>query len=117
MGQTQVSKLARQFKRMFSEAGLNALGTAVGFCKRERDVTPAENFRDTFTFTGRALFFTAMVLTVGFLLLCVSEFITLVRFGLLIGTGMMVSFLASITLLPAVLAALKPRFIWGKLDT
>ena len=54
-----------------------------------------------------------MVVTVGFLLLCISEFRTLVRFGLLIGTGMMVSFLASITLLPAVLAALKPRFIWG----
>ena len=80
---------------------------------RDRSASPAENFRDAFTFTGRALFFTAMVVTIGFMLLCVSEFTTLVRFGLLIGTGMMVSFLTSITLLPAVLGALKPRFLWA----
>jgi predicted RND superfamily exporter protein len=80
---------------------------------RENGGGAEEVFRDTFTFTGRALFFTVMVVTVGFMLLCVSEFRTLVRFGLLIGTGMVISFLASITLLPAVLAALKPRFIWG----
>ena len=58
------------------------------------------------------LFFTALVVTIGFLLLCVSEFRTLVRFGLLIGAGMMVSFLTSVTLLPAVVAATKPRFLW-----
>jgi len=75
------------------------------------DADPAEVFRDTFTFTGRALFYTAMVVAIGFMLLCVSEFRTLVRFGLLIGTGMLISFLTSITLLPAVLAALKPRFL------
>ncbi len=40
MGHTQVSKLARQFKKMFCEPGLNALGKAIGFCKRERDITP-----------------------------------------------------------------------------
>ncbi len=40
MGHTHVSKLATQFKRTFSEAALNALGKAVGFCKRERDITP-----------------------------------------------------------------------------
>ncbi len=40
MGHTQVSKLTRQFKKTFCEAGLNALGKAVGFCKRKRDITP-----------------------------------------------------------------------------
>jgi len=39
----------------------------------------ADVFRDAFTFTGRALFFTAGVVAIGFLLLCVSEFQTLVR--------------------------------------
>jgi predicted RND superfamily exporter protein len=74
---------------------------------------PDEVFRDTFTFTGRALFFTAMVVTIGFMLLCISEFRTLVRFGMLIGAGMLVSFLTSVTLLPAALAAVRPRFVWG----
>ena len=74
---------------------------------------PARVFADTLAFTGRALFFTAFVVAVGFLLLCVSEFRTLVRFGLLIGVGMGISFLASITILPAAVAAIRPRFIWG----
>lgn len=40
MEQGQVTKLAKQFKKTFCEAGLNALGKAVGFCKRRRDITP-----------------------------------------------------------------------------
>ncbi len=76
------------------------------------NVDAADVFRDTFTFTGRALLFTALVLAGGFLLLCVSEFRTLVRFGLLIRVGMMVSFLTSVTLLPALLAVWRPRFLY-----
>ncbi|NQU23429.1 MAG: MMPL family transporter, partial [Candidatus Nealsonbacteria bacterium] len=75
-------------------------------------VDAEEVFRDTFTFTGRALLFTALVIAGGFLLLCVSEFRTLVRFGLLISAGMVVSFLTSVTLLPALLAVWRPRFLY-----
>ncbi len=70
--------------------------------------------QDAFARSGRPLFFTAMVVTMGFLLLCISEFRTLVHFGLLIGTCMLVSFLATVTLLPAMLAVWRPRFVWGK---
>ncbi len=49
----------------------------------------------------------------GFPLLCVSEFRTLNEFGLLIGVGMLTSFVASVTLLPALVALLKPRSVWG----
>ena len=73
---------------------------------------PAQVFPNAFAFTGRVLFFTAFVVAVGFLLLCVSEFRTLVRFGLLIGVAMTVSFLTSVTLLPAIVATLRPRFVW-----
>jgi hypothetical protein len=78
------------------------------------DADPAEVFRSTLAFTGRALFYTAFVVAAGFLLLCVSEFRTLVHFGLLIGVGMIVSFVASVTLLPAVVAMIKPRFMWAQ---
>ena len=80
---------------------------------RAPDADPTEVFSTTLAFTGRALFFTAFVVAVGFLLLCVSEFHTLVRFGLLIGVGMITSFLVSVTLLPAVVAAFRSRFVWG----
>jgi hypothetical protein len=86
---------------------------------------PEEVFRSTFAFTGRAFFFTTAVVTGGFLLLCVSQFTPLIYFGLLVGLAMAVSFITSITLLPAVVAMMKPRFIWpatserssGKLPT
>ncbi len=81
---------------------------------RDEDAEPVEVFRNTFTFTGRALFFTALIVAVGFLLLAVSEFRTLVRFGLLISAAMTASFLTSVTLLPAVVAAVRPRFAWRK---
>ncbi|MHC4697999.1 MAG: efflux RND transporter permease subunit [Planctomycetota bacterium] len=79
---------------------------------RDPEANPSDVFSNTLAFTGRALFYTAFVVAVGFLLLCVSEFRTLVHFGLLIGVGMIVSFLTSVTLLPAAVALLRPRFVW-----
>ncbi|MHC4431528.1 MAG: efflux RND transporter permease subunit [Planctomycetota bacterium] len=79
---------------------------------RVSGVGPVEVFRNSLGFTGRALFFTALIVAVGFLLLVVSQFQTLVRFGLLVGISMIVSFLTSVTLLPAAVALLKPRFVW-----
>lgn len=78
---------------------------------RRCDSAPPDVFADTLVHTGRVLFFTALVVAVGFFLLCVSEFRTLIHFGLLIGVSMIVSFLSSVTLLPAAVAALRPRFI------
>jgi len=83
---------------------------------RDPAADPAEVFPRALAFTGRTLFFTAFVVAVGFLLLCVSEFRTLVRFGLLIGLGMTTSFLVSVTLLPAAVAAWTPRFIFSRRD-
>jgi len=40
MEQKNVTTVARQFKRTFSEEDVNGLGKAVGFCQRERDITP-----------------------------------------------------------------------------
>jgi len=70
-------------------------------------------FRDATAYTGRVLFFTGTIIAIGFLLLCVSQFRTLNEFGLLIGLAMLISFITSITLLPAAVVAARPRFIWG----
>ncbi len=74
---------------------------------------PETVFRFAFACTGRVLFFTAFVVAAGFLLLCVSQFRTLIHFGLLIGIAMIVSFATSVTLLPALVATLRPRFVWN----
>lgn len=40
MGQSNIIKLGRQFKQLFSKEQLNALGKKIGFCKRERSISP-----------------------------------------------------------------------------
>ncbi len=79
---------------------------------RRPGADPAAVFRDACAFTGRALFFTTFVLAVGFGLLLVSQFRTLSEFGLLVGASITSCFVVSLTLLPAALAALRPRFIF-----
>jgi len=74
---------------------------------------PEGVFAGALAFTGYRLFYAALVLVVGFVLLCVSEFRTLVEFGLLIGLAIGVAFLVSVTLLPALVAVSRPRFVWG----
>ena len=74
---------------------------------------PERVFADALAFTGYRLFCAAFVLVVGFALLCLSEFRTLVEFGLLIGLAIGAAFVVSVTLLPALVAAWKPRFVWG----
>ena len=74
---------------------------------------PEGVFAGALAFTGYRLFYAAFVLVVGFVLLCVSEFRTLVEFGLLIGLAIGAAFLVSVTLLPALVAVIRPRFLWG----
>jgi hypothetical protein len=40
MEKKQANKLAKQLKRVFCEQALNGLGKHVGFCQREREITP-----------------------------------------------------------------------------
>jgi uncharacterized protein len=79
---------------------------------REPGAKPERVFSQALAFTGRRLFFAAFVLVVGFGLLCLSEFQTLFEFGLLIGLAIGAAFVVSVTLLPAAVAAWKPRFVW-----
>ena len=99
-----------------------AIGTGVDFpihmldrlkvsISRSR-MDPAQAFENTLSFTGRALFFNATAVTSGFLVLLTSELPILNRFGILIGVGIMTSFTVGITLLLALVRAIKPRFIY-----
>ena len=78
------------------------------------EAEPERVFADALAFTGYRLFYAACVLVVGFVLLCLSEFRTLVEFGLLIGLAIGAAFVVSITLLPAFVAVWKPRFVWSE---
>ena len=57
---------------------------------------------------GRAIYYTAMTITVGFSILAFSKFIPTIYFGLLTGLAMVLALLSNLTLLPALLIMTKP---------
>ncbi len=57
---------------------------------------------------GRAIYYTALTITVGFSILAFSSFIPTIYFGLLTGSAMMVALMSNLTLLAALLMIVKP---------
>ena len=70
-----------------------------------------EGIAQLFPTTGRALFFNFLAIALGFAVLMSSEVVPLFRFGAIVALSVSVSFLASITLLPALIKVLRPAFI------
>ncbi|MBL4712868.1 MAG: MMPL family transporter [Gammaproteobacteria bacterium] len=64
--------------------------------------------------TGRALFFNFLALALGFGVLISSEVVPLIRFGTLVAVAVFVSFLASMTVLPALIKVIEPNFVKPK---
>ena len=55
---------------------------------------------------GRAMYFTSMIIVVGFSILAFSNFLPTVYFGLLTALAMLLALIANLTLLPALLIKL-----------
>lgn len=67
--------------------------------------------------TGRALLFNFAALVLGFGVLATSEVVPLIKFGSLVAVGISASFIASMTLLPAIIKATRPAFLYPKEST
>lgn len=76
-----------------------------------------ERLADLFPSTGRALFFNFAALGMGFLVLTTSEVPPLIRFGILVAVAVAASFVASMTILPALGKLLQPAFLLPKDET
>ncbi|MGB5258967.1 MAG: MMPL family transporter [Gammaproteobacteria bacterium] len=57
---------------------------------------------------GRAMYYTAITITLGFTILALSNFVPTIYFGLLTGFSMIVALLADLTLLPLLLVMFRP---------
>jgi predicted RND superfamily exporter protein len=57
---------------------------------------------------GRAIYYTSVTITLGFSILALSNFIPTIYFGLLTGLAMIIALIANLTLLPLLIAMLKP---------
>ena len=57
---------------------------------------------------GRAMYYTTVTITLGFSILALSNFVPTMYFGLLTGVAMMAALFANLTLLPLLIACIKP---------
>ncbi|MCP4680872.1 MAG: RND family transporter [Desulfobacterales bacterium] len=57
---------------------------------------------------GHAMYYTSITIITGFSILCLSNFIPSIYFGLLTGLAMLIALFASLTLLPRMLVLIKP---------
>ncbi len=71
----------------------------------------AEALAELFPTTGRALLFNLAAVALGFGVLCLSDVPPLIRFGGLVALAVSTAFIASVTLLPALVLLLKPASI------
>ena len=63
---------------------------------------------------GRAIYYTAVTIAVGFSILALSNFIPTIYFGVLVGLAMLVALMSNLTLLPALLMIFRPLGLEGK---
>ena len=80
--------------------------------KKTRDIHQAMD--DTMINTGKAVVFTATSIAAGYLTLIFSGLTYHLQIGLLVALIMMTSLLGAVTLLPALIAWIRPRFIFGE---
>jgi len=78
---------------------------------REQKLSIDEAIAALYPTTGRALLFNFAALSLGFGVLVTSEVVPLIRFGSLVAVAVSVSFIASMTVLPALIKVFKPKFI------
>jgi len=76
-----------------------------------------DNLMRLYPSTGRALFFNFFGVSAGFGILFLSDVPPLLRFGGLVAVAVSAAFIASMTLLPALITLLRPRFLTRGRDT
>ena len=77
----------------------------------EQGVDPDEALHQLFPSTGRALLFSFVAVFVGFGILGLSNVPPLSKLGMLIAFSVLISFISSMTVLPALIKQLKPTFL------
>ena len=89
---------------------VHTLDRLVELC-RGRGLPLTQAYAELFPLTGRALLFNFAAIALGFGVLASSSIPPLSRFGILVVICVAASGLASLTLLPALLSVLRPRFL------
>ena len=73
------------------------------------DGDPLEAMQRSHFGIGRAIYYTSVIITAGFSILAISDFIPTVYFGLFTGAAMLLALFANLTLLPVLLIRFRVR--------
>jgi hydrophobe/amphiphile efflux-3 (HAE3) family protein len=79
-----------------------------------RTTTSLQALTRTLATTGKTILFNAVVVIAGFLVLLASAMPPNQQMGLLVSAAMLSSFIATLTVMPALILAARPRFVFGE---
>jgi len=85
----------------------------IEFFKREYQSGKPDFLRQTFIGCGKAIMINAFAVGAGFGVLAFSQFRIIAQLGALIALSMLITAFVSLTVIPALLTAIKPKFIYG----
>ena len=85
----------------------------IEFFKREYKTGEKDFLRQTYIGCGKAIIINAMSVGAGFGVLALSQFKIIAELGALIALSMLITALVSLTVIPALLTVIKPKFIFG----
>ena len=86
----------------------------IEFFKREYKTKQEDFLRRTFVGCGKAIIINALSVGAGFGVLAFSRFRIIAELGLIIALCMLITAIISLTVIPALLITIKPKFIFGK---
>ena len=89
----------------------------IEFFKREYRAEEKGFLHRTFIGCGKAIIINALSVGAGFGVLAFSQFKIIAELGILIALSMMITAFVSLTVIPALLAVLKPEFIFGNKES
>jgi predicted RND superfamily exporter protein/outer membrane lipoprotein-sorting protein len=78
------------------------------------DLSSIQRISSVFVSTGRALWFNLLAVSLGFGVLMTSQVPPLVNFGMLVALSVLVAFVASLLLIPAITLIFQPKFMLGQ---
>lgn len=73
-----------------------------------------EAYRETMTTIGKGILFNGLSVVIGFIVLLFSNFQPVIYFGFLIASSIMICIIAALTIMPAVILLIKPKFLFKK---
>jgi predicted RND superfamily exporter protein len=85
----------------------------IEFFKREYQSGEPDFLRRTFIGCGKAIIINALSVGAGFGVLAFSQFKIIAELGSLIALNMLITAFVSLTVIPALLMVIKPRFIYN----